>query len=470
VVHLCFTLQYGMHYIQERESDEVSSDGNAVPSSSPEVMGVRTVRQVYLLTYSQANLQRFPTRKSFADAVMNSFEERPANIMHWVCSREQHQNGGHHYHMALKLDRAQRWLSVKCTLEEDYGIVVHFSSIHYNYYSAWKYVTKADEEFIESDNHPDLRNGSSPRTSTASIQRRMTSNYNRSEDEEQENPSRRQKRKRKLSAFDLSEIIVQKGIKTRTELLALAQLQKEEGKVDVAEFIINRGTRAVADVLHTAWELSTAPQSLERQKKTRLQLIHEALHSNCVCNGLWFECATQILQRNGIVHQAFSDAVKDLLQRGRGKLRNILIVGPANCGKTFLLNPLTIIYETFRNPATSTFAWVGAESAECIFLNDFRWSHQLITWHDFLLMLEGQMVHLPAPKTHYAKDMVFEKDTPIFCTSKHQFIFVKNGVIDDRETEMMCIRWKVFTLNYQIPADEQRYVPSCSKCFARFIL
>ena len=81
-----------------------------------------------------------------------------------------------------------------------------------------------------------------------------------------------------------------------------------------------------------------------------------------------------------------------------------MIVGLANCGKTFILNPFGIIYNTFCNPACSSFAWVGAEDAECIFLNDFWWSQQIISWHDFLLMLEGQLVHLPALETHCAKD------------------------------------------------------------------
>ena len=36
-----------------------------------------TVRQVYLTTYSQADELRFPTR-SFADAVLFSFDETPA--------------------------------------------------------------------------------------------------------------------------------------------------------------------------------------------------------------------------------------------------------------------------------------------------------------------------------------------------------------------------------------------------------
>ena len=116
------------------------------------------------------------------------------------------------------------------------------------------------------------------------------------------------------------------------------------------------------------------------------------------------------------------------------------------------------------------FAWVGAEDAGCIFLNDFHWSSQIIQWHDFRPLLEGQMVHLPAPKSHYPKDIALEKDTPIFCTGKQPFVYIKNGVIDERETEMMSVRWKIFHLNVQIQKDVQKELRNCCKCFATFIL
>ena len=148
-----------------------------------------------------------------------------------------------------------------------------------------------------------------------------------------------------------------------------------------------------------------------------------------------------------------------------------MLTGPANCGKTFLLyNPLNKIYKTFTNPASTSFAWVGAEEAEIVFLNDFRWSHQIIAWHDLLLILEGQLVHLPAPKSHFAKDTVFDSDTPILATNKHQFVFVKNGAIDERETEMVTVRWKVFNFSRQIPQAEQQEVTAYSTCFANLIL
>ena len=64
---------------------------------------------------------------------------------------------------------------------------------------------------------------------------------------------------------------------------------------------------------------------------------------------------------------------------GRGKFRNVIIVGPANSGKTILLKPLERIYKVFCNPSNDKCAWVGADHAEVTLLQDFRWSSELIS-------------------------------------------------------------------------------------------
>jgi len=64
------------------------------------------------------------------------------------------------------------------------------------------------------------------------------------------------------------------------------------------------------------------------------------------------------------------------------------------------------------------------------------------------------VVHFPAPKTHILKDIDFDMDTPIFSTSKNALVYIKNGMIAERETEMMRVRWTVIQLNYQIPCDQ----------------
>ena len=193
--------------------------------------------------------------------------------------------------------------------------------------------------------------------------------------------------------FEVSEIAVSKGIKSCLGLLALAKRQKKEGKTDLAQFIVNRGKKAVEEAIKTGWEIEESEEKLKRQQMSRLEILQAALEGECTCtrncNGRWLTMAKDILDRNGITQTEFGAAVRELLDKGRGKYRNIFLKGGANRGKTFLLNPLTVIYKTFVNPASTSFAWVGAENTEIIFLNDFRWSAQVLPWQDMLLLQEG---------------------------------------------------------------------------------
>lgn len=461
---------------------------NSSDMNSEDEMGRRDLRRVYLITYSQADEEKFPTRNSFAVAVLAAFSRTNSKVIQWCCSLENHKTSGVHYHMCIKLDKLQRWLAAKNFLAESYGISVHFSDRHANYYTAWSYVTKEDLSAEESEGYPDLKTSKGPTTMNAHVARRRSRKAKvrksmkecESNDEEciesdettDECKPQKEKKRKRLSAFEFSQIIVEKGLKNRTDALAFACMQKNEGKTDLAEFIINRGVKTVNEAIATAWEMEGAKPKQLRMAKSRLQILDEAANESCKCQPVlqWNELAVQLLKNNGIAPESFANAMKELLLKGRGKYRNIMLTGPANCGKTFLLNPLNKIYKTFTNPASTSFAWVGAEEAEIVFLNDFRWSQQIIAWHDLLLMLEGQLVHLPAPKSHFAKDTVFDSDTPILATSKHQLVYVKNGAIDERETEMMTVRWKVFNFNRQIPQAEQQEVTACPSCFAKLIL
>ena len=101
-------------------------------------IGGRDLRKVYLITYSQADVNKFPTRQSFADAVLAAFAE--TIVVHWCCSKGHHQKSGVHYDMSVKLSKCQRGLPANKFLADRFEISVHFSSIHANYYTAWKYV------------------------------------------------------------------------------------------------------------------------------------------------------------------------------------------------------------------------------------------------------------------------------------------------------------------------------------------
>ena len=136
---------------------------------------------------------------------------------------------------------------------------------------------------------------------------------------------------------------------------------------------------------------------------------------DCVkeCNWRWRQAATRLLENNSIDVTFFSKAIYTLLELGRGKYRNVFIYGPANCGKTFILSPLKEIYNAFCNPATGTFAWVGAEEADINILNNFRWKPSIIAWGDMRQLIEGDITHFPAPKNFSKRDIELTKDMPV---------------------------------------------------------
>ena len=182
-------------------------------------------RSVYLITYSQADIEKVESHLQFSDMVLDSFRRNgKANVLRWVCSKEEHKIAMRdHYHMAIKLDRQKRWLSVRKDLDQKFGVKVHFSDKRSNYYEAWKYETKHDNYYILSEGHPDLVNSAFPRTTTATKVKRENHCV---------------KRKRKIDALELSEIILKNKTKSKTELLDLAKKPKEEGKTDLALYVL----------------------------------------------------------------------------------------------------------------------------------------------------------------------------------------------------------------------------------------
>ena len=134
-----------------------------------------------------------------------------------------------------------------------------------------------------------------------------------------------------------------------------------------------------------------------------------------------------------------------------------------------MLRPIELLFNTFSNPVADKCAWVRADKAEVILLNDFHWTRELIEWKSLLLLLEGDQVSLPAPKNHFAMDVCINTDVPIFSTSK-DVIKYKHNTEDKAEDNMMESRWKVFKFTHSIPEKEQKQLLPCSRCFAKLVL
>ena len=456
-----------------------SNPDNFTDDFRTSVLAPRATRRSYLVTYSQADLKKFPSRESFADCVVNAFNSGTGKVQvdHWACCLEEHMHtSGHHYHLCMRLSAPKRWKAVKEKICSDHGIMLHFSDKHDTYYYAYKYVCKSDKDVLLSQNHPNLDAVGSPSTKSCVKAYRQSRKKNAASTQNtthgQDNNGKPNKIRR-LSNLEVSEFLLEHNIKRQTELFAIANQQKKEGKKDLANFVLSRSCKSLNDIMENTWKMHNAENELQREKKLRMDVIKEFADKLCdkECNGEWLVCAREVLKNNNINAYVYANALFELLTDGRGKYRNIMIVGPANCAKTFLLTPLQVIFNAFCNPANDKYAWVGADNCEVIFLNDFRWSPEVIAWKEFLLLLEGQIVHLPSPKNHFSKDVCINQDTPIFATSKREVVYSgKHNQRDYMEDDMMATRWKVFKFKYQIPQDEQKTVMPCGTCFSKLVL
>lgn len=443
-----------------------------------EELNKNTPKRQYLITYSQADEKLFPTRKSFGEAVEEEFNsgEGKVKVEYWAVCREPHKNTtGFHYHCSIKLSGAKKWLAVRNRLESKYGIDVNFSNNHDFYLSSYRYVCKEDEEVVHSKNHPpNLLSTHSPKTKSCIQASKVANRKRRSESSQQSSSSHSKKR---LSNMDAAKFIKCHEIKTYESLLAFAEQREIAGQNDLSEFVYNRSEKHLQELIKKSWQMKRAEKSIESNHLSRMEVVRsfDIISCSAPCNGKWLEMAKEILKINNVPLEAFSNAIKNSLEQGRGKHRNVLIVGPASSGKTFILKPLKRIFkdELFENPANNKYGWVGVDKARCIFLNDFRWDNSdVITWKDFLLLLEGETVKLPAPKNFFAEDIVIhsDSDVPIFCTSKGMFKYkAPYGVTDDTEDKMMKVRWKVFKFHHEFEEEEQITITECPTCFCNLI-
>ena len=95
---------------------------------------------------------------------------------------------------------------------------------------------------------------------------------------------------------------------------------------------------------------------------------------------------------------------------GRGKLQDILIIGPANCGKTSLLKPISLVYRSFVNPA------------------------------HFISQLQRPTM----PKAY------FLRETDQYLQQVPLSYSLLDMVSGNTETEMMEVQWKFFKFQHRI--------------------
>ena len=155
--------------------------------------------------------------------------------------------------MALKLTGPKKWLECKRALQRKYGVVINFSD-HDGYYTAYRYISKSDENVYHSPNHPNLNEIGSPKTNNClqrtyrqrQVNRQAATHTTTSTSNEKldSNPPTK-----KMSNIDVSEFIHKHDIRDQTSLLAVANDQQEEGKKDLANYALSWSSKSLDELI-----------------------------------------------------------------------------------------------------------------------------------------------------------------------------------------------------------------------------
>jgi energy-coupling factor transporter ATP-binding protein EcfA2 len=160
------------------------------------------------------------------------------------------------------------------------------------------------------------------------------------------------------------------------------------------------------------------------------------------------------------------DHIYTALQKGPRKMQNVLIIGPSDCGKSHLLEPLTLLFSAFPKPVSgSTFALEPLEKYEVVLCNEVEFDRTILSWQDWLNWLDGKAFCIPKKgvENYYHKPCA-----PFFGTAGGRVLHPKR---DAHQERMMDNRIRYFEL-YRPYSDRDvdRTIEPCGRCFATWLL
>ena len=436
-----------------------------------------------------------PTQDVFAEGILDVLTQLGITVQRWVACKEQHQDLTWHYHIAVHLSKQHKWVQIKDLYREKTGFELHFSANTYGYATAYNYVTKDGanpKEYVShSPDHEYMALIRKPQT-----ERCMAANVRKGKEKDRRNrekrdssaaastPAQKSKKEQKqdLRHKDVTKLLVEKRIGTYQHLQGVAESRRRLNQWDLFNYLAVHSKIKVSEMIERVWSTLQAPEDIAQVNLPRITVLQNARSEQCAagCDGKWLRLASQILEQNPLLNGAkLKKAIRDNIDMGRCKGSTVFFIGPQDCGKSFLLLPLELLFKTFSNPTKGTFNWVGIHESECIFLNDFRWHKDILQWEDLLRLLAGERVWFEMPKTQFDKNFLLDENNtiPIFGTGKGRTQWRgAYQAVDAAEDAQLDCRINYFEFTFTIPTDKivrrgsPGYAPPCKKCFADFVL
>jgi hypothetical protein len=447
------------------------SVGGQVPLF-PDVAADTAFRSLYLFTLYGEGISNDSDRGAIWSKVVDAYNKIwPAgDVIDYgaVAIESCPATGRWHAHVSVSCSRRHRWRQVKNEIRSG-GMSCHVSE-HKYYRTMVHYLTVAtatkpreslDGNIFLSQSHPPIRRA-----------------LVRTKEEEgdpavAEPPAKKPRRSVVLSVYNY---VTMKNIKCCEELRYHADVATEADDPTLLEFCHKHGDALQAKI-DDLWRTKNARAAFDRKKKSRWQLVQDATSSDCVCDGTSVTGLRHILSSNSIDEKGFLDALRDPLKDGRLKGNTVMLVGPANCGKSSLLKGLGSIFKVFRKPESSSNAPLAQlGDFEVVVWDDLRYNpgrtgnsqgikidqgtmHLWLEGSDFVVHQHGNL----------GSDFVYSKDAPVYFTGPSRLsVIYTNGIVDAHETAQLDARIRYIMLNSPLARPDAKF-RTCGRCYARWL-
>ena len=281
--------------------------------------------------------------------------------------------------------------------------------------------------------------------------------------------------------------VIDKQLKDKrgaTQLQADAVQELKAGRPRLLDFVKKHKSN-LEDEVAFCWELHGASQRLERQEKSRVELLYTAATcAGSTCANAGRQCKDiyeEILSYQGVDSILFRHRVYDALLYGRRKGNAVMIVGGKDTGKTTVTEPAAKIFHCMVTPQSDSFCPLQDIRGHEVFLwQDFRYcpghprkDEQGLrldegTWNRFL---EGLPTRIGVAKTDGARtDFVYKEDAACIFTGPYKMIAYRNGVPDPKETEQLDVRVQYVEFHRPAPPHRDRTLQPCGRCWSKWIL
>ena len=232
-----------------------------------------------------------------------------------------------------------------------------------------------------------------------------------------------------------------------------------------------------------AWEEVDA--SVELARRTRIQLLTDALQSACVCGGAWTRYVEASLEVNGIDAKALATDILQALDAGRGERTPVLVLAgrQGGEGKSMTLKPFFKVFrlpgQVFPTPTHEKFPLQGLEASKVVFFDEFRFNPRIMPYSLMCLLFDGSAVPIARPQNVAGATghFLYKGSSPIFMTTKLDALESLEaagrpdpltGIPASADASMVLRRLKVYKFERRIPRPEQKF-SYCACCFARFL-